>query len=205
MRCSRLVKTDRELRPEELREVRITAGCYLTEPHTIPKVQSLAGWHLELRLWHTPSFSAPRSWGIYQRNEQGARRVKTLVRQVTWDCVSDWNRLSEPITGLEQGFHSNPTIEVRDRPLETADFEKRLAALVTISFPAFSARGIGIDGEQFGIAYPAPGASVEWWCDGPESWRPLTHWAAEVRSWLTEITVARPQPLPTIPFRPRLP
>ena len=199
------MKTSQEIRPDEFRELYSTAERYLTQPHTIPKAQSLDSWHLELRLWHFPSFTEHRSWGIYQHRERGVRRARTLVRQVTWDYAADSKRLLDPLTGLEQGFHTNPTIEVRDRSLDTASFESRFTVLTTIAFPAFAARGIGIDGETFGIAYPRPGASVEWWCDGPESWQPLTRWAAEVISWLTEITAAPPRPEQKVPFRPRLP
>ena len=182
-----------------------TARRYLMHPDTIPKAPRLDDWYVHLQLWHFPSFTAHRSWVIYQQRERGVRAARTLLRQTTWDYAADSQRLSEPLTRLAAGFHTQPTIEVRDRRLETAEFEARLSALSSISFPAFCGRPGGIDGEFFGLAFPAPAASVWWWSDGPESWRPLTQWAADIRDWLIDIATAPPQPERKVPFRPRLP
>jgi hypothetical protein len=202
---SHFMRTSREERPDEFREIEISALRYLMQPHSLPKAQSLDKWSPQLYLWHFPSFTAHRSWAIYQHRDRGARIPRTLLRQSTWDYAADSKRLFEPLTGLGQGFHVQPTMEVRDRPLDGTSFEKRLALLRLISFPAFCARGLGIDGETFGIAFPQPGARIEWWCDGPESWRELTRWAAEARAWLSEIAAAPPQTESESPFRPRIP
>jgi hypothetical protein len=178
---------------------------YLKNPHTIPKAPPLDDWYLQLSLWHYPSFREHRSWFIYQQRERGVRGARTLLRQTTWDYPSDSKRLSEPLTGLAQGFHTQPTIEVRDRRLETPEFNTRITTLRDISFPAFYGRPGGLDGEFFGLALPAPAASVWWWGDGPESWRPLTQWSADTRDWLTGIATLPPQPQRKVPFRPRLP
>jgi hypothetical protein len=152
-----------------------------------------------------PSFTAYRSWAIYLKRDRGARAAHTLLRQTTWDYAADSTRFSDPLIGLEKGAHIQPTIEVRDRPLDTVSFEGRLAVLRTISFPAFSSGGLGLDGEFFGVAFPKRGARVEWWCDGPESWESLTGWAAETREWLSGVATKPAQEEPRAPFRPTLP
>jgi hypothetical protein len=199
------VNTLPEQRQAEFHTLENSAMSYLSEPHILPKAESLNRWRYVLRLWHYPSFTAHHSWAIYQRRELGNRLVRTLVRQVTWDRASDCQRLSEPLLGLENDFHSQPTIEVRDRPIATASFEDRLKALATISFPAFATSGIGIDGETFGVSSSEHGANVEWWCDGPESWREITAWAAQTRKWLINTTSAPPNLSLWDAPRPKLP
>lgn len=185
------------------REAEAAALQYLTRPDTLPKAQSLKGWFPQLYLWHFPSFDAHQSWAIYQRRERGSRVSRSLLRQTTWDYLADSKRFLEPLTGLEKGLHPQPTIEVRDRPLDTATFEERLSLLQKISFPPFESRGIGIDGESFGIRFPRPGAQVEWWCAGPDSWQTLTQWAKDTRSWLIAIAAAPPEKEPKFSVRPR--
>jgi len=194
-----------DIAPDRFREVETAAMEYLMRPNALPKAQSLDGWFPQVYLWHFPSFSAHRSWSIYQRRERGSRFSRSLLRQTTWDYSSDSKRFLEPLTGLEKGLHPQPTIEVRDRPLDTATFDERLSSLQKISFPAFEARGLGIDGESFGVRFPRPGAKVEWWCEGPDSWQSLTQWAADTRSWLIEIAAAPPEKEPKFSIRPHLP
>ncbi len=178
---------------------------YLTAPHSLPKARSLERWRFLLRLWHYPSFDASRAWGIYRLTERGGRMIRTMVRQVTWDGPHDAKRFYLPLTGLEKGFHTAPTIDVRDRPIDSTEFDHRMEALKSISFPAFSATDIGIDGEYFGVAIPNHGASIKWWCEGPNTWRDLTAWASQTREWLTDIALSPPRNELWLPPRPRLP
>ena len=187
------MKTQPEQREDEWNELSRIATKYLDGPHTVPAAESLNRWRYRLRLWHYPSFTENRSWGIYQRQEPGSRLLRTLVRQLTWDRTADSERLWKPLVGLEKGFHSQPTIELRDRPIESVEFEVRLRVLQVISFPAFAGQGIGIDGESYGIELPGRETTVEWWCGGPDSWREVTAWAAETRDWLTGITALPPR------------
>jgi hypothetical protein len=202
---TRTVNTTSEQRCEELNEATHIAMQYLAAPHRLPKAESLDRWRFVLRLWHYPSFTESRSWGIYQFHEHGSRHTRTLVRQVVWDRPSDAERFTQPLVGLERGFHTQPTIEVRDRPIDTATFDSRLRPLQVVSFPAFATHGLGIDGETFGVAFPEHGSTVEWWCEGPESWRELANWAASTRQWLIDITAAPPQPEIWTRPRPHLP
>jgi len=196
---------DSENRGHEFLEVERLAVSYMKHPHEMPKAQSLAAWKPIVLLWDFPSFRPYRSWGIFQRRERRASKDLSLVRQITWDRGADAERLSNPLTGLREGFHVQPTLEVRDRPLDTARLERFLDELRSISFPAFCAQGFGIDGDIFGVAYPQLSLSVEWWCEGPASWEALTHWAYTMREWLSEVTAAPPSEYASPPVRPKLP
>jgi hypothetical protein len=184
------MRTIPEQRESEFRKLETLATRYLRFPHSIPKADDIRRWRFCLRLWHSPSFAESRAWGLYQQQDRGSLQIRSMVRQVTWDRPSDADRLFMPLIGLEEGFHSCPTIEVRDRPISTTELESRLNELTGIAFPAFATRGIGIDGETFGIEYPDYGASVQWWCEGPESWSDLASWASEVRDWLFSVAAA---------------
>lgn len=178
----------RERREAEEHELRRLAMQYLEAPETVPKAEPLRRWMFRLRLWHYPSFTPMRSWGVYEHRPSPNRPTKLIVRQITWDQSADWERLHQPLVGLVKGFHCAPSIEVRDRPIDSQIFERRLAELRTIKVPVFENGGIGLDGESFGVAMPGSGQELEWWCDGPDSWQSLTAWAAKVRKWLGEVT-----------------
>ena len=181
------MRTIPEQREAEFRNLENLATGYLQFPHSIPTAGDLSRWQFCLRLWHSPSFAESRAWGLYQHHERGSRQIQSMVRQVTWDQPSDADRLFRPLIGLMEGFHSSPTIEVRDRPISTTDLESRLNELAGFDFPAFATRGIGIDGERFGIEHPNHGTIVQWWREGPEAWRGLTSWASAVREWLASV------------------
>jgi hypothetical protein len=199
------MRTIPEQRESEFRELETVATRYLRFPHSIPKAEDIGRWRFCLRLWHYPSFSESRAWGLYQHHERGSRQIRSMVRQVTWDRPSDADRLCSPLIGVEKGFHSCPTIEVRDRPISTTELDGHLNELTGIAFPAFATRGIGIDGETFGIEYPDYGSSVQWWCEGPNSWSSLTSWASALRDWLCSVAAAEPDLHHWDRPRPKLP
>src|SRR5262245_22511503 len=68
----------------------------------------------ELRLWHYPAFSSHKSWTIFKSRSQNSESV---VREVTWDFPADHMRLTDPLIGLKQGFHTDPSVTVRDGKL----------------------------------------------------------------------------------------
>lgn len=163
-----------------------SARAYLAAPHTIPAAAPLDRWRWCLRLWHHPSFTPSRSWTVYQPHDP--RQPRTLLRQVTWDRPTDAHRFSDPLAGLQEGFHPQPTVGVRDRPIDPATFANRLAALRSMSIPVFATTGaITLDGETFGVALADPGASVTWRSQAPASWAQLIDWASESRTWLDGI------------------
>jgi hypothetical protein len=190
---------------EEWHALERLAFAYLDKPHSIPKAQDLQHWQNLLRLWHYPSFTEHRAWSIYQQTKPSDRITKTSLRQVTWNRQFDAERLFKPMEGLQHGLHPQPTIEVRDRPLDTDEFKRRVLALEDISFNLFAGRPLGIDGETFGIEYPFAGLKANWWCEGPGPWKDLTAWAADMRRWLSSVADEEPdRNLWALP-NPRLP
>jgi hypothetical protein len=182
-----------EQRQTEFGQLERLAMGYLAAPHSVPKADDLGNWRFLLRLWHLPAFGAYRSWGLYRHQSPASRQVRSLVRQVTWGRPGDDERLSDPLEGLERGYHIQPTIETRDRPLVTEELNERLAELGEISFPVFGGGGLGIDGELFGIERPIYEDRVQWWCEGPESWKGLTFWASSMREWLATVADEEPR------------
>src|SRR5262245_49200461 len=116
------MKTTPEQRQQEFRETEQRALEYLRDTTSIPSAPPLDGYCLRFRLWHYPAFDVCRSWSVF-----GSRRDQVLVRQVTWDRLHDCQRLRDPLVGLQEGFHTYPKIELRDRLLESNAFAGRFA------------------------------------------------------------------------------
>jgi hypothetical protein len=185
--------TTTERRDEEFRAVERTALLYLADARSVPGAEPLDPWRPRLRLWHYPAFEPYYAWSIFTVNGAASRTSSTMVRQLRWDRVADAERLLMPMTGLQRGFHTDPTIELRDRIIDADIFESRLAALRMLAFPVFAAPAWGIDGETFGIEV-FNSASIEWWCDGPAGFAPIAAWAAAMRDWLAEIAAGTGEP-----------
>lgn len=110
-----------------------------------------------------------------------------VARQITWDRPHDWQRLRDPLLGLQEGFHSHPKIELRDRPLDASELATRLAAAQSLSVPLIGRHGgICVDGAMFGYEERDGSPRLEWCCDGPAEWREFTTWAREMMRWLYE-------------------
>jgi hypothetical protein len=175
-----------EHRPKEMHETEERALSYLRDATTIPSAPPLTGYRLRFRLWHYPAFDAYRSWSVFELSRR-REPASLLVRQVTWDRLHDCQRLRNPLLGLQEGFHSHPKIEVRDRPLDASELAARLAAAHSVSVPIVGRdRGITLDGVTFGYEEEDGSPRLEWWCDGPAEWREFTTWAREMMQWLHE-------------------
>ena len=115
-----------EKRPEELHETEKRAHAYLQDATAIPSAPALGRCGLRLRLWHYPAFDALRTWSVFEKLRRGEPST-FLVRQITWDRPYDYQRLHDPLMGLQEGLHSHPKIESRDRSLDTTELAFRLA------------------------------------------------------------------------------
>lgn len=175
-----------EKRPKELHETEDRALGYLRDATTIPSAPPLTGDWLRFRLWHYPAFEAYQSWSVFEL--RGPRALPSfVVRQVAWDRPHDCQRLRDPRLGLQEGFHSHPKIELRDRPLDATEFETKLAVARSVSVPIVGRdRGICVDGAMFGYEERGGSPRLEWCCEGPAEWREFTTWAREMMRWLDE-------------------
>src|SRR5215813_10975640 len=121
-----------EKRQAELNELRRRAMILLKGADGIEPRDPIRGLLPELRLWHYPAFSAHKSWTIFKPRSQNSQIV---VREVTWDFLADSARLLDPLVGLKQGFHTNPTIVVRDGKLPDYEFSSLIVQGRRLNIP----------------------------------------------------------------------
>ena len=180
-----------EQRLPEMQETEKQAHHYLRDATSVPSAPPLINHSLRFRLWHYPAFDAYRSWSIFELRRSN-EPASLLVRQVTWDRPHDCQRLRvDPLLGLQEGFHTDPKIEIRDRPLNASDLAERLAAAQSVSVPIVGRdSGICLDGARFGYEERDGSPRLQWCCDGPPEWREFTTWAREMMKWLHEASVS---------------
>jgi hypothetical protein len=173
-----------EQRPKEMHQTEERALTYLRDATTVPSAPPLTGYSLRFRLWYYPAFHAHQSWSIFELHRRGEPALP-IVRQVTWDRPHDCQRLRDPLLGLQEGFHTHPKIELRDRPLDRSELAARLAAAKLMSVPIVGRdTGICLDGGMSGYEERDGSPRLEWCCDGPPEWREFTTWATEMMRWL---------------------
>ena len=139
----------------------------------------------QIRLWHYPAFSAHKSWTIFKSRSQNSQSV---VREVTWDFLADNARLADPLVGLKQGFHTNPTVVVRDGKLPDDEFSILIEQGRRLNIPLIGIeQRVGLDGVTSGIElFGFDRVRLEWWCEGPKEWRALTDWVKKFRVFLSD-------------------
>jgi hypothetical protein len=175
-----------ENRTKEMHEMEKRAEGYLQDATTIPSAPLLNAYSLRFRLWHYPAFEAHRSWSVFELRSR-RESAQFVVRQVTWDRPHDCQRLRDPLLGLQEGFHSDPKIELRDRPLDPSELATRLAAAQSLPVLIVGRyTGVCLDGVRFGFEERNGSPRLEWCCDGPAEWREFTSWATAMMIWLHE-------------------
>ena len=71
---------------------------------------------------------------------------------ITSEREADYKRLNAPLTGLQQGFHAQPTFNVETTPLDRQEFDGIHVRLAALSLPPFMQTGVlGLDGEHRGV------------------------------------------------------
>lgn len=128
-------------------------------------------------VWHYPSFAPWRSWTIFSQKTAAAEKQDMLVRQLTWDAPYDLHRLTDPMAGLREGFHTTPSIALSDVYVPANRLQSLLDTLSTIPLHAVGFEPtLGLDGEGFGYESMAGfnRLRIEWWGNGPAEWRLYT-------------------------------
>lgn len=157
----------------------------LANPDLLLKSEDMGGFHVELRLWHYPTFEPWTVWLLCHSARDG---VSYEVREIVWDNGRDSNRSVDPSQNLKLGSPMEPDFRMRVASLSPAEIEPRVAVLRNISFPAFMETDINVrDGENFGIAAASAlvNAEISWWCEGPDEWQEVTRWFKRMRDYLT--------------------
>jgi len=138
------------------------------------------------RLWQYSSFSPWHSWTLFLLWE-GNDLHRAVAREVFWNMPADCHRLSDPLEGVRAGFHSQPTLSVRDVELSTSEVVSQIEAGRRIAVPLVSFRGgMGLDGTSWGLGIQEGlrALRLEWWENGPDAWAEATRWAGELRLFL---------------------
>src|SRR5262245_37055394 len=155
-----------ENRESEFYELRRRAIILLEGACRIEPQDPVRNLPPQFRLWHYPAFSAHKSWTIFKSRSQNSQSV---VREVTWDFPADSARLADPLVGLKQGFHTNPTVVVRDGKLPDDEFSSLIEQGRRLNIPLIGIEErVGLDGLSSGIElFGFDRVRLEWWCEGP--------------------------------------
>lgn len=176
-----------ENRQKEVRELEQKALRMLENPQLLPNDETTKNFVPTLHLWIAPSFKPDKHWIFYKPHRRLNPPPKPFVRQIIWQKDFDFRRLYDPLTGLKEGFHTEPTFEIKKIEIEKVFFENLNKQLSEISFPAFvEDEMLGLDGEKSGIetlGFYHP-ARVSWWSVYPKEWQNLVGWFEKTRNYL---------------------
>ena len=135
-----------------------------------------------LTIYHVPNFIDATGWVIYERPRSEGFGLQT----VTWHQKKDGERIQNLMTGESLSESPEPTLTEDYFDIGSDWVRSQIAAMMEISIPLHTERPIGLDGESFGVHMRGE-FDVEWWCDGPEAWRPLIDWTRECIAYLNQI------------------
>ena len=178
-----------EKREKEWQELELKARQMLENPQLLPKDETTRNFTPTLHLWITPTFTPEKHWVFYKPRPQINPPPKPFVRQMIWRKESDFQRLNDSLTGLQEGFHAEPTFETKTALIEKEMFETLHQQLSEIRFPAFARDEIrGLDGESCGVEILGfyHQARVSWWSVYPDDWQELVRWFEKIQEFLEE-------------------
>jgi hypothetical protein len=176
-----------EKREKEWQELERKALQMLENPQFLPKDETTRHFAPTLHLWISPTFTPDKHWIFYKPRPQINPPPNPFVRQMIWQRQSDFQRLNDPLVGLREGFHIEPTFETKTVEIEREMPKNLHRQLSEISFPAFANEEIlGLDGEKFGIEIIGfyHQARVSWWSVYPKEWQKLVDWFEKTQEFL---------------------
>ncbi len=176
-----------EKREKEWQELETKARQMLADPRLLPKDETTKHFAPVLHLWISPTFTPEKHWVFYKPQPQINPLPKPFVRQMVWQRQTDFKRLNDPLTGLKEGFHAEPTFETKTVGIEPEIFNNLHDRLSEIRFPAFAKDEIlGLDGERFGIETLGfyHQTKVSWWSAYPKEWQELVSWFEKTEAFL---------------------
>jgi hypothetical protein len=176
-----------ENREKEWQNLLTKATQMLENPHLLPTDRKNKQFNPILHLWVSPTFTPDKHWVFYTPQHQLNPQPKPIVRQIIWRKEMDYQRLNNPLIGLEEGFHTEPTFETKTVEIEKEIFDKLHNDLAKIQLPPFIKDEIlGLDGEHFGVETLGfyHNAKITWWSTFPEEWKELVDWYKGVKGFL---------------------
>ena len=178
-----------EKREKEWFELEAKAKQMLENVRLLPQAETTKNFVPTLHLWISPTFTPEKHWIFYKPRPQINPQPQPLVRQLIWQKQRDFNRLNDPLTGLREGFHAEPTFETKTVEIEKETLETWHQQLSEIRFPAFARDEVfGLDGETFGVEIIGfyHQARVAWWSVYPQEWQKLVDWFEKIQDFLEE-------------------
>ncbi len=177
-----------EDRENEWQNLQAKALQMLENPHLLPKDTILKFYQPILRLWIYPSFEPYKIWIFYEPDFRTIQPENLIVSQVVWDRNDDGQRLNNPLKGLKEGFHTEPTFEIKSIEITKETFNRIFNELQQIQFPAFAnyRKSVGIDGVSYGIETFdfTHRTSISWWSAYPKEWQNLIDWFEKTTEFL---------------------
>jgi hypothetical protein len=176
-----------ENRQEEWQMLESKAMQMLEKPRLLPKDAILKFYEPILRLWIYPSFSPYKVWIFYEPNFRTIALSNLIIREITWDRGKDYERLTNPLTGLKKGFDTEPRFEFKSFEIEKETFDRFFSELKQIEFSAFANyKMIGIDGVTSGIETIGfiCNTRISWWSNYPKEWKNLVGWFENTTDFL---------------------
>ena len=175
----------REKRDKEIAELESRAILSLERGQQLEPTETTSKLRVGYRLWNYPSFGEYKSWLLFLPSAHDWEF--TFAREITWKRQDDIERLTNPMVGLQKGFHTSPSIEVVDAVVDIKRLNEHLRNLRKIRVPAGDFQEpFGLDGEGNGFQTFTFGGRfrMEWWCNGPEEWQEFINWFAGMREFL---------------------
>jgi hypothetical protein len=166
-----------ENRQVEWRELMGSAEDLLNHPERIEPAPS-GKLRPAIRLWRYPAFGSWNSWLLFTPLVKYDPKGLPVLRTVEWAQDEDGSRLLSPMEGLRLGFHTRPSVTVKDCTLLPPLVDDLLEQLRIINLAAFAAGPGGCDGTIFGVETLDPfcSARVSWWAGGPPEFAPVKAW-----------------------------
>ncbi len=181
--------TDR--RESEFAELEKRALWALEHSEEVEPRETIRHLWTQVRLWHYPANAAYKSWTVSVLMLPDRDESRPSVREVTWDRPSDWQRLRGSSSGPKEITFYEPALKVRDAYLPVKELKNLLEKIIDLDIRIAGVKEpLGFDSERFGLEGYGPlhGIRLEWWQEGPEHWRELTAWAADMREFLKSFT-----------------
>lgn len=133
----------------------------------------------------------PFTLAVYELYAEHLRRYP-VVRQATWRGRADWASLEKAVRRRWRVIFHEPTIEVRDASVPTADFAALMSEAASFHVPVLGfsdvesvTTDIGAVGiELFSREQPPAVLRFQWSWDCPPTWRPIVEWHARMKNFL---------------------
>lgn len=178
-----------EICEKEWQNLQATARQMLENPRFLPKDLQIKQFHQTLHLWISPTFTPEKHWIFYTPQPQINPQPKPVVQQIIWQRETDFRRLNDPLIGLQEGFHIEPTFEIKTIEIGSEFYQKIRVELAKIKIPPFLEEEMnGRDGEIFGVETLDLFYSgrITWWSSSPIEWKELVDWYEKIRKFLEE-------------------